>query len=222
MNIPDGIFQVGIDILKTIRDVATKTILAQTGDVRNETAETDNVEWWQHIGFLSRPSKPTAKQAACQGVVIRRGDHDACIASRDLRGQELAGSLEDGETCIYAPGVDGLAQGRILLKANGSVSLYTAQGNVAGGSSVTMQVNADGSVIMASQYGAITISSAGIKMATENGGFQIGTDGKMAMIGPECALNVGALSLGANATMPVVWGPLGISGVGSLSVKVAV
>lgn len=216
----NGLFQIGIDILKTVLGKAN-TILAQTGDVVNESAESDNVEWWSHVGFLSRPSKPTAGQAACQGVVIRQGDHDACVASRDRRGQELAGSLSDGETCIYAAGPNGTSQGRILLKGNGSVSIYTAKGNVPGGASCTIQCNTD-SIKMANEHGGISIDENGVKLLTSGGsGIQIGKDGKVAIIGTEMAVNAGSVSLGANAVLPVIWGPAGIAGVASTSVKVA-
>ncbi len=216
-------FAFGIDILNTVVNSTTKTILAQTGSVTAESPESDNVEWWQHVGFLSRPPKPAAKQAACQGVVIRRGDHDICVASRDLRGQDLAGSIGDGESCMYAAGEDGTGQARFLLKGNGNAAIYTTNGNVAGGSSVTIQANSDGSINLASEYGGISISSSGIMLAAAGGaGIQLGSDGAVTIIGTSVAVNGGSVSLGANAAMPVIYGPSGVAGAPSTSVKVAI
>ena len=91
-----GLFQIGIDVLSSLRDATTKSILVRTGDAYNEVSEADGAEWWQHVGFASRPPE-ASKNNACQAVVIRDSSHDACVASRDLRGQELAGSLELGD-----------------------------------------------------------------------------------------------------------------------------
>lgn len=212
-----------VDILKSTLDNVTKTILLQTGSVTEEVAHCDNVELWQQVGFASRPSNPVAKTSAAQGIAIRCGDRDRVIATRDTRGQAIYGALSDGETCIYAGGANGTAQGRILLKGNGNVALYTAQGNAAGGQSVTIQVNAtDGSIKLANQYGGLSIDSSGLKIAIAGGGgIQIDSSGNVAIIGNAAALNAGSVSLGANATNPVLWGTSGPAGVASTSVKVA-
>jgi hypothetical protein len=219
----NGIFAIGVDILKTVRDTVTNTILAQIGSVTEEYSASDNAEWWQHVGLSSRPSVPVAKTSAAQAIAIRCSDRDRVIASRDVRGQQIYGQLGDGETCLYAGGTDGKAQGRVFVKANGNVCMYTAQGNAVGGQSVTLQTNADGSIVAANQYGAITLSSAGLKIAIgTTAGITIDMQGNVAIIGLAIALNGSSVSLGANAVMPVCWGPVGISGVGSTSVKVAI
>lgn len=118
-----SVFQVGLDILSTVRDAVTKTILANLGDVVSEQSESDEAEWWQHVGFASRPSAPNKLgRTAAQCVALRTGGRDAVIASRDLRGQALAGNLQPGETCIYAAGETGTAQARVLLKKDGSIN----------------------------------------------------------------------------------------------------
>ena len=217
----------GIDVLKTTVNAVTKTITAQIGDVVSQTVTSQDAEWWQHVGFASRPPAPSAGVSACQTVAIRRSDREACIASRDLRGLALYGSLGDGETCIYGAGHDGKSQGRALFKDNGSVTLYTAQGNIAGGPSVTVQLNAtDGSIAAANQYGAMSLGPSGFQIAMKGGaGFMLDLSGNVTLIGGTgggAAINAASVSLGANAVLPVVWGPLGISGVGSTSVKVAI
>lgn len=200
----DSLFHLGVDILKTVVSSATKAVLAQVGDVLGEVAEGDDAEWIQHVGFVSRPPKPEAKKRAAQGWGIRLRGRDVIFGSRDLRGLELAGSLGDGETAIYASGPNGTSQGRILLKGDGSVSLYTAQGNTAGGASVTIQCNADGSVVLANQYGALRIDSSALAAAFGSAGaIQFKSDGA-AIIATKLAVNAGSVSLGASATEKVV------------------
>lgn len=217
-----GMIEVGLDILSSVVSAATKRILVQTGDVAKESTETDNAEWWQHIGFASRPAKPEAGKKAAQAVVLKTSDRDVAVASVDQRGLNLYGNLGHGETCVYAAGEDGTSQARILLKNNGNVALYTAQGNAEGGASVTIQCNSDGEIHLGSSFGGISITESGIVIAHADGSaIQLNSAG-ITLIGTGIALNGASVSLGANAAMPVVWGPAGISGVGSTSVKVAI
>lgn len=214
------VFRVGIGILRTVIG-DTGAILAQTGDAATDSTETDRVAWWQQVGFLSRPSKAEAGKKSAEAVVIRLHGHDISIASRDLRGLELAGNLEEGETMIYAPGETGTGQARILLKANGNIAIFTRSGNAENGAGVTIQANADGSIVAQSEHGAMRLDADGWRFGCGSAALQLGSDGKIAMIGTEIALNGGAVSIGANATTPVVGGLAGISGIGSTSVKVA-
>lgn len=215
------IFQVGIGILRTVIS-ETKAILVQTGDAATNHVEADRVAWWQHIGLLSRPSKAEAGKKSAEAIAIRLHGHDVIIASRDLRGLELAGTLEEGETMIYAPGENGTGQARILLKANGNAVIFTREGNAEGGAGVTIQANSDSTIVAQSRHGALRLDETGWRIGCGLAGIQLGADGKVAIIGTEIALNGGAVSIGANAVQPVVWGPAGIAGVASTSVKVAV
>ncbi len=135
------LIMVGMDVLKTFISTKTDSILAQIGDVIGESVDVDSAEWWQHVGFSSRPSKPDAGKAACQAVVVRRGQIDAAFASRDIRCQKIYGNLKDGETCIWAGGVDGLAQARVLLRQDGSCTMYTTDSNTELGKSVYFRVH---------------------------------------------------------------------------------
>jgi hypothetical protein len=223
MASPDlhGLFQIGVDILNTIRSAATKAILARTGDAVSETTDSDNVEWWQHVGFISRPPKPDPGKSACQGVVIRRGDHDVCIASKDLRGLDLAGNLEDGETCVYAPGANGTAQGRILLKANGSVAIYALKGNTSAGTSVTIQCNADGTINLASEYGAVALTSSGIQIGTANGaGIELNASG-VSLLGATVLVNGGSVVLGNSSATPLAHAIPTLAAITALQVEIA-
>jgi len=204
-----GIFRIGVDVLRTTVSAKTKAVLAQIGDTTDTgqadgdavagLTETDDVEWWQHVGYVSRPSKADAGVQSCQALVIRDSKNDVCFSSRDLRGLELAGSLREGETCVYGPGADGKAQGRMLIKDNGNVTLYTTKGNTATGTSVTIQCNADGTIYLASEFGALSIDSSAVKIAHVSGaGAQIDSSG-VALLGKSLALNGSSVALGNGA-----------------------
>ncbi len=131
-----SLFHIGVDILNAVRSTITNSILFQTGNAVTQQVESDGVESWQHAGFCSVPSNPVAGQSACQGIVIKRGDIDVCIATRDTRTNDRTGNLKAGETCVYASGHDGNSQGRTLYKNDGSITHYTTDTNTAEGKSV--------------------------------------------------------------------------------------
>lgn len=171
------LFRVGIGVLRTYI-AETGAVMAQTGDAATEFVDRDDVMWWQHIGFISRPSKPKLKQAAAEVVKLIRGSYDVIIASRDLRGLKLAGSLKEGETCIYAAGENGDGQARILLKGDGTVAIYTLTGNADGGESVTIQVRPSGEIHIASPLGGVSITDGKITLISKAGsGLQLDADG---------------------------------------------
>lgn len=161
--------QVGINILNTFVDKVTGTILANTGDVATQTTESDNVEMWGPLGFLSRPSNPAPGKAAAEAVVIRRGDRDVCIAARDQRSQQLAGNLNPGETVMYAGGATGASQGRVLIKADGSVTLFTTDSNTATGNPVALRISPTGGLEFTSQWGSMVFDQTGFHVRTQAG-----------------------------------------------------
>lgn len=163
-----GIVEVGLDILTTTVNSATKRILAQTGDVVKDAAETDGAEWWQHVGFASRPPKPQAGKQAAQAVVLKTSDRDVVIGSVDQRGLALYGNLDHGESCLYAAGEDGEAQARVLLKKDGSINLYTRKGNTSAGAGMIVQIDAtNGAIRLINDLGyGIIIDSDGVKITS--------------------------------------------------------
>lgn len=224
MSAPDlrGMVHVGVDVLTTTVNAVTKKILAQLGDVHRETTDTDNAEWWQHIGFASRPPKPEAKKKAAQAVVIKAGDHDICVASQDLRGLDLYGALDHGETCLYAPGETGTGQARVLLKKNGSISLYTKVGNTSSGAGMIVQIDAENDAIRITNgagHGLI-IDPDGVRVfAKEKGGLTIDATGNCRLIATaQCQCDGATILLGSIAA-PVVnsicVGPAGIAAAAS-------
>lgn len=167
-------FQVGVSILNTVVDKVTGTILAVTGDARAPATDSSEAEWWQHIGFASRPSNPTPTNTEAQGIcgeslTQRRGDRDICYASRDIRGQMLAGNLGPGETIIYAGGKLGTSQGRVLMKDDGSVTLFTTDSNTATGNPVAFRISPTGGLEFTSQWGSMVFDQTGFHVRTQAG-----------------------------------------------------
>lgn len=192
-----GTIIAGLDVLKTTLSAKTKAIVAQIGDAVNKVVEQDNVVWWQHVGFASRPPRPEAGRRAAQVIVAKAGDHDHAIASRDLRGLDLYGTLADGETCLYGAGEDGTAQGRVLIKKNGNVVIFTAKGNTSDGTGVTIQCNSDGTINIGSEFGGIQLNSSKLTLLHANGaGVECSSSG-VTFIGQSIGINSGNVSLGA-------------------------
>lgn len=218
-----GQTQVGVDVLTTTINAKTKKILAQLGDVVNESTDTDNAEWWQHVGFASRPSKPDKGKKAAQAAILKEGDHDIAFASQDLRGLELYGALNHGETCLYAPGTDGNSQARVILKTDGSVNLLTKSGNTSGGSGMGVFVNTDGSITVASSNGsAVLIEKDGaIKMFNASGGVQIKADGSIKVAsGSKVEVSGASITLGGAAALPVAIGPNVVTAITALQLQI--
>jgi hypothetical protein len=156
-------YDVGCDVMGTaIAD--NGTISAQVGDVVTDSVTGAKSEWWQHVGFASRPAVADAGEAACQAVKLNRGDRDVVIATRDLRGQTIYGNLKDGETCVYAPG----AQGRVSFKSDGSVTLYTTDDNTENGNGVYLKLAKDRLEFM-SPWGKIIFDATGIHLLHTSG-----------------------------------------------------
>jgi len=218
-----GEIQPGIDLIGSYVDPGTGTIILQTGDVVNGFSESDSVTLWQPIGYLARPSNPTpgTNNASCQGIVIRQSNNDICQGTRDIRSQKIAGSLQPGEVCMFGGGVDGKAQARVLLKSNGTAAMYTSQGNVEGGASIAIQANATEGISLATPWGAKSIGPNGLKIVFGSSGIQMDANG-ITLIGEGIAVNSSNVSLGANAINPAIYGPSGVSGVASTSVKIGI
>lgn len=221
------LFLIGIDILKTKLDSATKTIFAQLGSVTEEyPSGHDENEWWQHVGFASRPAIPTPKHKAAQCVAIRHSERDVVIASRDTRSQTIYGSLGEGETCVYAAGADGNSQGRVLLKDNGSVNLYTREGNspTGGGIAIMMSAEEDSISIVNSKGYGIIINADGVKLTANNSGLTLDSGGKIKLVGKGQTQVDGSTVLLGSIAVPVansaLKGPSGALGTASLKVLV--
>jgi hypothetical protein len=219
-----GLVLAGFDILATTVSTATKKITAQLGSVVGETSDSDEADWWQHVGFASRPAKPEAGKSAAQAVIVRQGDRDAVIASQDLRGLELYGNLRDGETCIYAPGADGAAQARVLLKADGSINLLTRNGNDANGASVGVFIAADGSITLAGTGGAAVMlgNDGGVKLFNAGGALQLLASGKIKIASTaKVDISGPGVTIGGPAALPVAMAAQTIAALSALQTAVS-
>lgn len=207
------------DVLTTTLATETKRVLANTGNVNGQT-ESAAVQWVQQVGLASRPAKPANGKAA-QAVVVEGGGIDIAIASQDVRFNEVYGSLAEGEVCLFAVGPDGTAQARILLKANGSINLYTVKGNAAGGKSMGVFINTDGSINIASDGNGVLVGAdKSVKIFNDGGALQIMPDGKVKLsAGPQLALSGGSVAIGGPSGLPIAIGPQTVTAITALQTE---
>lgn len=130
-------FDVGKDILSAEADPNTGAIIGQIGNATDSTADSDRFELWGPPGYYAVPAPPTAGQPSCQAVALRCGDHDIVIGTRDPRDAKAIGNLKPGDRawCAGFPG-----QGRLYLRADGSVCLLTKDDNTPTGNDVYFRV----------------------------------------------------------------------------------
>lgn len=221
-----GIVEVGLDILTTTVNASTKRILAQTGDVVKDATETDGAEWWQHVGFASRPPKPQAGKQAAQAVVLKTSDRDVVIGSVDQRGLALYGNLDHGESCLYAAGEDGEAQARVLLKKDGSINLYTRKGNTSAGAGMVIQIDAiNGAIRLLNDKGyGIIIDADGVKITSGNAALVLTGSGDATLVGKgNTQVDGSGVVIGSVAVPGVNSALTGVTGVaGKASLKVLI
>jgi len=159
-----SIHDIGADVLNsTIAD--NGAISVQIGDSVNEEVRGDNCEWWQHVGFASRPSNATAGSPSCQAVVIDQSDYPVVVASRDLRSASLAGPLGPGETAVYAPGPNGDGTPRIYLSSKSA----SDESIIIKVKDTTITVKQDGSVVIDATSIKLGGSSAGDTVVIDKG-----------------------------------------------------
>ncbi len=225
----DGLFRLA-QVLSSKLSSKTKKILLQIGDVNGEgQVEQDDVSLWQQPGLASRPAKAEPGKDAAQVFVVRAGAEDYAIAFQDNRDLAIYGTLAEGETCIYATGDTGDAQARALFKKDGSITLYTRQGNTSSGTGMMIQLDAmNGAIRLVSPHGhGIIIDEDGIKMFAGNdaGAITIGADGNIRSIATQQNQTDGGTVVLGSTVVPVInaalTGPTGIAGVASTKVLIS-
>jgi hypothetical protein len=167
MSLASELFHIGAAILSDTIDSVTGTVLSQLGSITEEYVYSDSAETYQDIGFASRAAKVNKGNKAAECVAIK-GDRDIIIARRDVRGQQIYGNLKEGETCVFGGGIDGLAMGRVLMKQDGSVVLYTTDTNTEAGHAVYLKLSPDGLHFVA-PWGTLTFDANGFHMITAAG-----------------------------------------------------
>lgn len=155
---------IGHDVLATRLNAKNGAIAAQLGDCVSQESVSDDAEWFQHVGFASRPSRAEPGKSACQVLSTERTDRDVVYASRDLRGTTLYGALGEGETCLYANGPNGSGTSVLGLRDDGStatISIATKQGNASGGSAIKIEVSSTGNIVITAGSSTITVDQGG-------------------------------------------------------------
>ncbi len=192
----------------------------------NKSVDSNAAEWWQHVGFISRPPEAVAGSKACQVVAFRESDHDVIVASKDTRGQELAGSLGPGETSIYAAGADGTSQGRITIKGTGSINLYTREGNTASGQGMGLFIDpaTDTISLINSQGYGIVINGDGVFVTAKESSLSLESGGKASLIAKgQAQVDGSGILIGSNGVPGVnsaLVGPTGMAGAASAKVVI--
>lgn len=155
----------GLDVLGTSVNAKNGAISAQLGDAVASESVAEDAEWFQHVGFASRPSRATPGKSACQVLSLERTGRDVCYASRDLRAEPPYGALGEGETCLYASGPNGTGTGTAELRddgTNASVVLSVRRNNSSSGGAVRVEVSSDGTVSITAGTASVVVDASGV------------------------------------------------------------
>lgn len=176
------------DCLSTTVDPTTFSILAQVGNASSPEVYSDNNEIWSPPGLISIPAGITKipTSVAPQLVYLERPDQNIVIGHKDTRLQDIIGTLQPGETCLFGGGATGTAQGRILIKADGGINLYTTVGNAAGNNGLGMFLSAAQDTIQITTSGgnAYVANPSSVTLMTNGAasGITLNTDGTANLI----------------------------------------
>ncbi len=209
---------IGVEHVLYAKVESNGAVTVHIGDVHGEETTDEDVPVFQSWGFVSLPAPPTPKQSGAEVVVVNTGGADHAIAGRDVRGMAIAGAMQMGESCAYAS----LGAARTLWKKNGSITHYTTTSNDDSGQSIFDATLTTGKKIV-TPWGVLTITSDGIQMGNASNAFIKISGDTITISAPNINLIGGAVALGAAATAatPAIYGPSGISGVASTSVRIS-
>lgn len=212
-------------VLTTAIADGTKVLLAQVGDPDTGMVVSDQVEIWQQPGLAAIPPNSSATDG-CDVIYVRRGSSATVVAMRDPRTMALAGALQPGETCLAGGGSDGNAQGRVLLKANGSINLYTTSGNTPGGAGMVVMLDPGSNTItlLNGAGNGIVIGPNDVKIVAGNSALVLGSNGNVTLVGTGTTqVDGGSIVIGSKV-IPVVnaalHGPTGLAAVPSVKVLI--
>lgn len=158
------------DILSTQKDSKTNTITCQLGTATTGEVYSDSAEYWQPPGFASLPSPvitPNPKDAP-QAISINRVDQEIIFATRDVRTQQNYVNIKPGEVCLFGSGTDGNAQGKVMIKQDSSVTLYTTDSGNNGGNGVFFKVSPTAFQFVA-PWGTLIFDATGFHVTTSSG-----------------------------------------------------
>jgi len=153
--------------------------------------ETEEVEWWQHYGFISRPP------VDAEVLKLNLGRFVVGIASRVLATAGVYGQLKDGDVGLYSVGKQVLR-----LNADGSVSLLKL--TKAGKHLVVTITKTDEIKLLHPDGAYVEISKAGIVLKHDTAPVTISSGVKVQIIAPQLVNMVGVNMLHVGASTPLV------------------
>lgn len=176
----------------------------------DDGSDQDEADIWSAYGFAYRPAAPDAK-GATQVVADFVAGRWSVIASRDTRGADVFGALNEGDVVVWSIG--GVA---LRMNADGSTSLFKK--NEGETPDAFVSIASDSAITLCNEWGTIQISSDGISLMLNDGsaGLQISAADGVNIVGQKAAFQVGSISLGVGASVPLCIIPT-IPGTGSVS-----
>jgi hypothetical protein len=148
-------FAFGLDVMSTALDAATNAITAVLGNTTSGSTDSKDNEWMgSGPGFVSLPAPPTSGAPSCQVVAIRQGDKNVVIAAKDYRACSQYANLQPGEACMFAT----VGQARVLVKKDGSITLYTTDDNTATGNPVYFTLSPKNGLLFVAPWGRFEFS----------------------------------------------------------------
>ncbi len=186
----DDIFQPS-SIMGTAINPANNTISLITGFAVSNNTIGPTVQLWQQSGIASIPALPEPGIGSAESINLIRSTGDISIATRDLRNQSIYGNLNPGEVCLYATGpvASMPGQARVILKGDGSVTLFTTADTIGpGGVNIPTGNTSSGPGIY------FTLGPKGLVFSSPFGGFVFDVTGFHVKTVSGCSLDMSNLS----------------------------
>lgn len=192
--------------------------VAESGEMQSQQAEL-----WSVPGIISVPVLPTQatnNTDAAQVLYYNHPDQNIAFAMRDTRSQSIAGNINPGETCVYAPG----GQARVLLKNDGTINMVTTSDNTPNGTNMQFSFGPAGWYVVM-PWGKLSFDQAGFRVSNSSGAsFNLmstsdpTTGNAIMMSAGSCTINSGMIVLGTPVTtsvpLPVVYGVIPVAAPG--------
>ena len=179
----------------------------------DEGSDQDEADIWSAYGFAYRPAAPDDK-GATQVVADFVAGRWSVIASRDTRGADIYGALNEGDVAVWSIG-----KNAFRANASGSISMFKQ------GTSVdsAVAIGDDGAITLLNEWGVVQLGKDGFSVTLASGQMlSLGPDG-FNVSAPKCALQCGAIALGVGAAVPLASVPTvigtGTAGPGFVAMK---
>lgn len=175
----------GLDVLASTVDAVTNVVTLVLGDAQSTTGATEStgVEAWYPPGYCAIPAPPTKGSPSAQVLAMKQGDRDVVFATRDVRYASRYANLKPGEACVFAT----VGAARTLLKADGSITLYTTDDNTDSGKAVWFKLHPTDGFSFNAPWGSFTFDQLGWRVR-HAGGFTLRAGGIGGLPGPLSAL----------------------------------